>query len=188
MIISPYTKLIYCLYPMLCFICVDLTNVQLDAIYYSVMELWAIRSASNKFFIEAAAVFLIVTELGTNQGLTGYHICHVRYYGLGCISRNLNKNKGEMNEQRKREQKSIETGEYFIQLSSRHPSHLVWSKIDFLGTKIRLISSILDGFSWFKRHLTSNIGRNILVDKIFMGLPTWQKYTSRAWFMATPRK
>ena len=41
--------------------------------------------------------------------------------------------------------------------------HLVWSKIDFLGTKIRLTSAILDGFSWFKWHITPNIGQNILV-------------------------
>ena len=45
--------------------------------------------------------------------------------------------------------------------------HLVWSKIDFLRTEIRLISAILDGFSWLHiLHITPNIGQNILVTEI----------------------
>ena len=45
--------------------------------------------------------------------------------------------------------------------------NFVWSKIDFVGTKVRLTSAILDGFSWFKRHMTPNFGHNILGYWIF---------------------
>ena len=45
---------------------------------------------------------------------------------------------------------------------------LVSPKIDFLLTKVRLTSAILDGFSWFKRHITPNIGQNILVTIFFV--------------------
>ena len=62
--------------------------------------------------------------------------------------------------------------------------HLVSSKVDFLLTKIRLTCAILDGFSWFKRHITPNIGQNILGNGNFYGIA---KYVSRAWFMAILR-
>ena len=40
-------------------------------------------------------------------------------------------------------------------------------EFDLFWTKIRLTSALLDGFSWFKRHITPNIGQNILVDGNF---------------------
>ena len=36
-------------------------------------------------------------------------------------------------------------------------------KIDFLWNEIYLASAILDGFLWFKQHITLNTGQNILV-------------------------
>ena len=57
----------------------------------------------------------------------------------------------------------------------------------FSGLGTKKTSAILDGFSWFKRHITPNLDQNSLATGNFMGLPTWQKYVSRVWFMAILR-
>ena len=52
-------------------------------------------------------------------------------------------------------------------------------KIDFLWTEISPTSANLDGFSWFKLHITLNIGQNILV----MGNLMWF-FSKRAFLRA----